>query len=309
MKLFEFLARLDATPGAASEAHDIMRRLNALTDAQPETMQELRELALRGAALLELLFDRAPVPVPKPPEPPVVEKMPVHVQVNRPGGSLPGAAVTLYDVTGTADSDGHLVLYLPTSLALALLTIQADGFQPWSGTVRVERDLTLTVSMERVAPPAPTPGQDEIDPREITVLSPCTTADVLSWPITSEVTRAYQEDRRVGVEHTQSGVWPLADVFQDGNGANIEGNIGIVVRVDGRWYGAGFDWLGEGRTEKTIAAAEFGRDQIRVAPLDASWPGPQPGDVVGLFATTPSSDRIGVRTVNERSNIKVVTWR
>jgi hypothetical protein len=120
------------------------------------------------------------------------------------------------------------------------------------------------------------------------------------------VTRAYQEGTRVRVEHTKSGKWPLAPVF--GNPPSIEGNIGIVAQINGRWYGAGFDWLGEGRTEKILYPEEFGRDQIRIHPLDASWPGPKPGDKVGLFVTTPSSERIGERTVNERSNIKCIIW-
>ena len=162
------------------------------------------------------------------------------------------------------------------------------------------------------APQAPPPpqsgGGDQIDPRSISWLSPAST-DVSGWPITSTVIEVVQYADTICVNHTKAGQWPLADVFHDGNGANIEGNIMIVAQVNGRWYGSGFDWLGEGRTCKHMPADEYGRDQIRVWPMDASWPGPRPGDRVGFLVSTPSSDRNPVRTVNERSNIVMITYR
>ena len=57
-----------------------------------------------------------------------------------------------------------------------------------------------------------------------------------------------------------------------------------------------------------MTADEIGVDQIRVSPMDASWPGPKAGDQVGLLVSTPSSDRIPIRTINERSNIKMIIW-
>jgi hypothetical protein len=57
-----------------------------------------------------------------------------------------------------------------------------------------------------------------------------------------------------------------------------------------------------------MPADEIGRDQIRVPPLDASWPGPRSGDLIGLLVSTPSSDRIPVRSVNERTNIVLIRW-
>jgi hypothetical protein len=174
---------------------------------------------------------------------------------------------------------------------------------PWS-TIQA----FATPSPNKPQPPPGPAGGDEIDPRSITWLSPAST-DVGDWRITSAVTGVDQHGDTICVYHTKSGQWPLADVFHDGNGANIEGNIMIVAEVNGRWYGAGFDWLGEGRTCKHAPANEYGRDQVRVWPMDASWPGPRPGDRVGYLVSTPSSDRIPVRTVNERSNIVVITYR
>jgi hypothetical protein len=116
-----------------------------------------------------------------------------------------------------------------------------------------------------------------------------------------------QAGDQVCLYHTKAGQWPLADVF--GTGLGIEGTFMIVAQFGGRWYGAAFDWMPGGRTCKNLSADEYGRDQIRVAPMDASWPGPKAGDRIGLLITTPSSNRIAVRTVNERTNIVVITWK
>jgi hypothetical protein len=158
-------------------------------------------------------------------------------------------------------------------------------------------------------PPPGGSGSDQIDPHSIVWLSPAVTEDIAFWPVTSNVTEVVQYGDTICVNHTKAGQWPLTDVFQDGNGANIEGRILIVAEFNGRWYGAGFDWLKEGRTCKQMPANEYGRDQVRIWPMDASWPGPRPGDRVGYLVSTPSSDRIGNRTINERSNIVVITYQ
>ncbi len=110
----------------------------------------------------------------------------------------------------------------------------------------------------------------------------------------------------VCIDHTKAGQWPLVSI--DDNPPNIEANILIVVNVNGQWYGGGFDWLGAGRTCKTVDPSEYGVDQIRVPPLDGSWHGPRSGEEVGLLISTPSSNRIPVRSVNERTNIVLVRW-
>lgn len=155
------------------------------------------------------------------------------------------------------------------------------------------------------AGPAPSGSGDQIDPRSISWLTPAST-NVGDWPITSTVTGVTIDGDTICINHTKSGQWPLVSI--DGNPPNIEGNPMIVVKRDGKWYGAGFDWFGEGRTCKHMPRDEYGRDQIRVWPLDSSWGGPGSGEEVGVLVSTPSSDRIPVRSVNERSNIVLVRF-
>ena len=149
------------------------------------------------------------------------------------------------------------------------------------------------------------PGADQIDPRLITWLSPATT-NISDWPATSVVNSVSVNGSTVCIDHSKAGQWPLVSI--DENPPNIEANILIVVNVDGKWYGGGFDWLGGGRICKTVDPSEYGVDQIRVPPLDGSWHGPRSGEEVGLLISTPSSNRIPVRSVNERTNIVLVRW-
>jgi hypothetical protein len=149
------------------------------------------------------------------------------------------------------------------------------------------------------------PLDDQIDPALITWLSPATT-NISNWAVTSEVKSVSVNGSLVCIDHTKAGVWPLVSI--DGNAPNIEGNILIVANINGQWYGGGFDWMGGGRICKAEEPTLYGADQIRVHPLDGSWPGPRSGDVVGLLISAPSSNRIPVRSVLERTNIVLFTW-
>ncbi|HSC27570.1 MAG TPA: hypothetical protein VLD67_09860 [Vicinamibacterales bacterium] len=186
--------------------------------------------------------------------------------------------------------------------------VTARFFEPGGQEVRS----TIRMDVRAGGGPGPVPGPptgvtsgDQIDPKSIRWLSPAST-DVSDWRITSTVTSVDIRGDDICINHTKAGQWPLVSI--DGNPPNIEGNPMIVVNIGGQWYGAGFDWFGQGRTCKHMPAVEYGRDQIRVHPLDASWPGPRSGDLIGLLVSTPSSDRIPVRSVNERSNIVLIRW-
>jgi hypothetical protein len=174
------------------------------------------------------------------------------------------------------------------------------------GTV-TEAQLVVRVQEEPPQPPpgTPVPGVDMIDPSTITWLDPAST-NVSGWTVSSHLYNVEIVGCRVCLRHTKAGRWPLVSI--DDNPPNIEGNPMIVVNIGGKWYGAGFDWFGAGRECKELAPEEYGRDQIRVAPLDRTWPGPRSGEVYGFLVSTPSSNRIPVRSVNERTNIVLVRW-
>jgi hypothetical protein len=153
--------------------------------------------------------------------------------------------------------------------------------------------------------PGPLPAGDQIDPALITWVS--MTENISNWPVTSRITDwSFDGNATVCIYHTKLGLWPLVSI--DENPPNLEAQIGVVAKIGGRWYGGPYDWMRPGSACKYEPPYNWGPDQIRVWPLDASWPGPRSGDEVGLYMSTPSSNRPPVRSVNERTNIILVRW-
>ena len=149
-------------------------------------------------------------------------------------------------------------------------------------------------------------GGDEIDLRQVTFLH----SDVSNWAITSRVTETSVRPGEVCVYHTKAGQWPFSrEVFPPDaeypNGAPIEGNIWIFAVINGRWYGATWDWLRPGQQCKHESADTFGRDQIRIPPMDGSWV-PQKGDPIGLMMSTIA--RTSLRAGYERTNVVLIEW-
>ena len=149
-------------------------------------------------------------------------------------------------------------------------------------------------------------GGDEIDLSQVTFLH----SDVSNWAITSRVTETSVRPDEVCVYHTKAGRWPFSrDVFPPDeeypNGAPIAGNIWIFGFINGRWYGATWDWLRPGQECKHESADTFGRDQIRKWPMDASWV-PKRGDPIGLMMSTIA--RTSLRAGTERTNVVLIEW-
>jgi hypothetical protein len=202
-----------------------------------------------------------------------------------------GAAANLGNVTGAAVTTTHRYDEEGTFTVTATLTRNSKTYK--------------TAALVEVRGFAP--GVDQIDPRQITWLS--NSADVGGWAVTSHLTSVDINGHRLCLPHTKAGQWPTV---RWGNTpdtqVDFEATPMIVAKVNGQWYGAAFDWFPVGGICKNITPDEFGRDQIRVSPLDESWPGPQSGDLVGFLVSAPSSNRILLRSVLERSNIVLVRW-
>jgi hypothetical protein len=178
-----------------------------------------------------------------------------------------------------------------------------DGFVTRE-TIRVTVRAAPAPPPPGTPPPAPPPpggggaGADEIDPRTITWLH----TDVSSWPITSRITNVTITRSEICVDHTGAGRFPTSR-FGD---IMVEGNVWIVASFNGRWYAATYDWLRPGQVCKAVTGDELGRDQIRIPPMDASWPGPRSGETVGFLVSTRARD--GVPAGQERTNIVLVRW-
>jgi hypothetical protein len=124
-------------------------------------------------------------------------------------------------------------------------------------------------------------------------------ANVSQWPVTSQITDVKIGADTISISHTKSGQWPVMNY----NGVAVEGTPWVLVNRDGKWFGATYEWLRPGQTEKGVSASDIGAN-IKVEPL-ASWQ-PRPGETVGFMVSTPARD--GSRTTNERTNVAFTTW-
>jgi hypothetical protein len=147
-------------------------------------------------------------------------------------------------------------------------------------------------------------GGDQIDISNATLVSPMDDRSALSWPVRSKITNVVVAPGLSCIEHTMGGKWP-AGQFEPPDGGLVEGTFWIFRYYNGKWYGGVFDYYRPGQTCKGTGKEEYGRDQVRTPPLDAGWI-PQVGEQVAFMVSTPG--RGGWNTINERSNIVVITW-
>lgn len=175
------------------------------------------------------------------------------------------------------------------------------GSFEWSGRLTVRSPSSPPSPSPTPGPsPPPSGGGDQIDPRSITIIGPNAT-DVMSWGITSQMLKVEASPSGICITHTKTGQWPAIPFYD----VQIEGNFWIFAQFSGKWYGATFDYVRPGQVCKFTTAAEMGRDQIRTAPMDASWT-PRAGDRIGIMASAPA--RYEFRSIRERSNVVVITW-
>jgi hypothetical protein len=164
-----------------------------------------------------------------------------------------------------------------------------------AGNARAELKLTVQVAAPPEPPKAPAvappPTSASFALSQVTWLD----EDVSGWAETSRVTSASIGDPPICIHHTKAGQWPVKD--------DAEGNPWIFVFMDGRWYGATFEWLSPGQECKYVTRDNIGA-HIGRSPL-TGWR-PRSGELVGLMVSALA--RAGATTVRERSNVVMVRW-
>lgn len=127
-------------------------------------------------------------------------------------------------------------------------------------------------------------------------------ADVSGWPQTTTL-NASISGGTLNLKYDQADQWPAAS-FRAKDGGTLNANPWVVVNVGGTWYAATFEWLKTGQTSKPTAVVSGSGGHIVQPPLNTFRP--VSGEQYGFMVTTPA--RGGNRTINERSNISVLTW-
>jgi hypothetical protein len=146
-------------------------------------------------------------------------------------------------------------------------------------------------------------------------------ADIASWPITLTITRV-QEDPHGGFALTFDRPVPAAWKWPSNPAVpsdNFQFTVWAFIKSGGRWTGAGFVQMWEGRpmTGGELPAIFTVHDG---APGYVNWWGdvrriwtsmvdyvPQPGDTIGLMVSAGNGRLVdGVTSVRERSNVVTV---
>jgi hypothetical protein len=131
--------------------------------------------------------------------------------------------------------------------------------------------------------------------RDIKIAEPTSAGDVLSWPVSSNVSFAEANHKFINIEHSAAGTWPTSKL--EGS-VDVEGNMWTICRVAGQWVAGTIDWLRPGQTKKDVPPSEYGP---RWKAGYDSYRGPEPGELVGYFMSTFA--RFSERSSNQRSNI------
>ena len=155
-----------------------------------------------------------------------------------------------------------------------------------------------------------------------TAVTHASPADIADWPITVTITTV-NEDPRGGFELLfdrtlpESWKWPSNPAVPSDN---FQFTVWSFVQVGGKWHGAGFVQMWQGRSMKTGALpAIFAINDG--APGYVNWWGdvrrlwgvmsdyvPRPGDQVGFLVSAGNGRLVpGVTSVRERSNVVFVT--
>lgn len=170
------------------------------------------------------------------------------------------------------------------------------------------------------SPGAPGPGNDGsgVDAFDLSSVASWTDrsgvaigAGMTSWPKTSSITGASVTADGVSFPHTQAGSWGT-QYWLEGD-AEVEANVWVFVKIDGKWCGGVGEWVRPGQTNKGPLGDYSGdmsgtyydatdtplRDHIL-----------QPGEEIGLMVTTPcrSGDALSSSQIKARSNVVLVRY-
>lgn len=139
--------------------------------------------------------------------------------------------------------------------------------------------------------------------------------NISGWAETSRITAVRITGSEVCVEHTKLGAWPPVPFFGDPS-TLAEGNFGFCANTkymangDGRdqWYCAAAFWNRPGQSCKGENAQTL-RDTWYLPSEEPmhSWI-PRPAEPFGIYMTTPARFWPDMRTVDERTNVLLMTW-
>ncbi len=126
--------------------------------------------------------------------------------------------------------------------------------------------------------------------------------DISGWASTATLNASTSGDTLI-LDYDKANVWPTAQT-RARNGGPLNATAWVFVNIDGTWHAATFEWMHRGGTTRHFSSVRGTGGHIQHAPLNR-WR-PVSGETYGFMVTTPA--RTADRTINERSNVSMVTW-
>jgi hypothetical protein len=126
-------------------------------------------------------------------------------------------------------------------------------------------------------------------------------ANISGWPVTAKL-NAYISGVDLVLSNTKQNLWPDGPDARGGGAVNA--NAWVIVKRDGKWYAATWEYLRTGQHWKRAAWLKAGDGHIPHRVMDG-WV-PQKGERIGHMVSTLA--RGPYRTIDERSNVDWMVW-
>lgn len=127
-------------------------------------------------------------------------------------------------------------------------------------------------------------------------------ANVRDWAVTTTIAPSISGGM-IRMPFDKSGTWPTKEI----DGGAVNANPWAIVKIDGKWYAATYEWFRKGSPNKSMGVLDhtggYG-DHFKVSPLNR-WT-PKSGEE--FYFMVSGLARSSVRNVQERSDPVKVTW-
>jgi hypothetical protein len=132
--------------------------------------------------------------------------------------------------------------------------------------------------------------------------------NVASWPATTKLSRLDLMPSGAHAEFSAQSYWP--EVVPPGWSGGLQWTLWIVLNINGQWHASGCIEYWKGLYESGGPVSGYARDwyydPIRWGPMAGHQPAP--GEQVGFMVTAGDARNNGPNSVNERSNVVMVSF-
>ena len=188
----------------------------------------------------------------------------------------------------------HVRAYDPTTIG------------PWSNTQAFQM-LVEPAPVYTPGPAGPT-GPAPNDAINLNTVIIHNSPNVTSWPVTTTLSRLDLMPSGAHMVFDKQSSWP--EVTPPGWSGGLQYTLWIVLNINGQWHASGCIEYWRGLYENGGPVSQYALnwyyDPIRWAPMSGHQPAP--GEQVGFLVTAGDARNNGPNSVNQRSNVVLVSF-